>query len=468
MKSILTLFAFLILLGCRKLEPENLDAGTSTFASTAELLSGAQYKFDGEYYYGNLFKGFTLSQYLTDTYEKQPYEFYIGGFISEYTYKPLSNLREIVLLCSKEPFRFSRYGDPDNQIAIAKMLSCWRFQQMTDVWGDIPYSQSLGVDLTPAYDPQESIYRDMLVQLDDALARLKTNAIDPIEGDLIYHGDMVKWQRFGNALKMRLAIRLADRDWPAAKTAIEQAFAAGILESNADNAGLHIGPPLNYWYDPQWYGPQYEFLVSNTLMDVLLGKEDPRTAYFAQPAADNGLFAGYPFGAEFTETQNIGLFSLPGVFLAGPETTVPLLEFPESCFILAEALERGAALPGTPAEWYEKGIRASMDRWSVPADGADTYLARPDVAYGTAPGDWKHKIGLQKWLALYPQGTEAWAEWRRLDFGILQPPPGATFIPTRLPYPSDEQNLNGENYQQAIARMPGGDLVTNKVWWDVY
>lgn len=467
MKSILTLLAILILSGCRKIEPDNLDTGTSTFVSTAELLSGAQYKFDGEYYYGNLFNGFILSQYLTDTYAKQPYEFYLEGFISEYTYKPLSNLREIVLLCSNEPFRYSRYGDPDNQIAIAKMLSCWRFQQMTDVWGDIPYSSALGIDLTPAYDPQESIYRDLLAQLDDALARLKPNAIDAIEGDLIYNGDMVQWQKFGNALKMRIAIRMSDRDWPTAKAAIEQAFAAGALESNTDNAGLRIGPPLYYWYDPQW-SAQYQFLVSTTLMDQLLGKEDPRTPHFAQPAADNGLFAGYPFGVEFTENQNIGLFSLPGTFLAGPETTVPLIEFPESCFILAEALERGAALPGTPAEWYEKGIRASMERWGVPADSTDTYLARSDVAYVTAPGDWKQKIGLQKWLALYPQGTEAWAEWRRLDFGILQPPAAAGFIPTRLLYPSDEQNLNAENYQQAIARMPGGDRMTNKVWWDVY
>jgi hypothetical protein len=122
---------------------------------------------------------------------------------------------------------------------------------------------------------------------------------------------------------------------------------------------------------------------------------------------------------------------------------------------------------GTAAEHYEAGIRASMSYWEVPTADQDTYVANSLVAYATATGDWKQKIGTQKWLALYNRGLEGWTEWRRLDYPILNVPTGQTYgdIPVRFPFPVQEQNLNTANWEAASSAV-GGDNVRTKLFWD--
>jgi len=122
---------------------------------------------------------------------------------------------------------------------------------------------------------------------------------------------------------------------------------------------------------------------------------------------------------------------------------------------------------GTAAEHYEAAIRASMTYWEVATADQDAYLAKADVAYATASGDWKKKIGTQKWIALYNRGLEGWTEWRRLDYPILNVPEGKTYgdIPVRFPYPVQEQNLNTANWQAASSAV-GGDVVGTKLFWD--
>ncbi|MGY0040065.1 SusD/RagB family nutrient-binding outer membrane lipoprotein [Pedobacter sp. NJ-S-72] len=154
-----------------------------------------------------------------------------------------------------------------------------------------------------------------------------------------------------------------------------------------------------------------------------------------------------------------------------------LLDYPETEFALAEAVERGFNVGGTAADHYNKAVTASILYWTGTADEATTYLARPDVAYATANGNYKEKIGTQKWIALYNRGFESWTEWRRLDFPKLAPPTAATApagqtvpagltIPLRLIYPIGEQTLNGANYSAAAAAM-GGDAVTSRMFWDL-
>jgi hypothetical protein len=149
--------------------------------------------------------------------------------------------------------------------------------------------------------------------------------------------------------------------------------------------------------------------------------------------------------------------------------------------MLAEAAERGLGGASDPATHYATAITASMNFWSdldvanggagIAAGDIATYLAQPSVAYATATGDWKHKIGAQKWIALYMQGVQGWTEYRRLDFGILQAPAAGYLvgsdIPKRMLYPVEEQTLNTKSYNDAVTNIGGDDQAT-KVWWDMY
>lgn len=138
----------------------------------------------------------------------------------------------------------------------------------------------------------------------------------------------------------------------------------------------------------------------------------------------------------------------------------------------AEAAERGWTSILSAEEHYNAAITLSMNYWGITDQAAiDEYLAQPSVAYSTAEGAWNEKIGRQKWAALYMQGYEAWAEYRRLDFGVLLPCAdgvleGDGSVPNRMRYPLDEQTLNGDNW---AAATNGGtdDVLTTRMWWDV-
>jgi hypothetical protein len=144
-----------------------------------------------------------------------------------------------------------------------------------------------------------------------------------------------------------------------------------------------------------------------------------------------------------------------------------LLDFVEIEFYRAEAIERGFSVAGTAAQHYNNAITASILYWGGTTTDATLYLANPAVAYATAAGTWKQKIGTQKWIALYNRGYETWTERRRLDFPVL-PLPAAPKgdYPNRFTYPSNEQTLNNQHYAEA-AKAIGGDKASTKVFWDV-
>jgi hypothetical protein len=160
-------------------------------------------------------------------------------------------------------------------------------------------------------------------------------------------------------------------------------------------------------------------------------------------------------------------FSKPSETLTAPDFPGLLLDYAETEFNLAEAVERGYAVGGlTAADHYAKAVTASITYWGGTDVQAQTYLALPTVAYATATGTYKQKIGSQKWIALYNRGWDAWIENRRLDFPKLSPPanPVSTF-PVRFTYPVTEQNVNTVNYDKASSAI-GGDQVTTKLFFD--
>lgn len=199
-------------------------------------------------------------------------------------------------------------------------------------------------------------------------------------------------------------------------------------------------------------------------MDSLVSVNLPYTVL----AADDYEF-GYFTGGVYGSANAASGFSQIGDFFKEPDLQGTLLSYAEVEFLLAEAAARGYSVGGTEESHYEAGIRASMDEFGIGNIYVDAYLLEPDVAYATAAGDWKQKIGTQKWIAMYNIPFEGWTTWRLLDFtGIFQAPEGLTLgdIPVRFIYPIEEATLNGAQYDAAASAI-GGDLKSTKLFWDV-
>ena len=199
------------------------------------------------------------------------------------------------------------------------------------------------------------------------------------------------------------------------------------------------------------------------MVDKLKELNDPRLTQYFKPN-DAGQYVGGVVGANNTFT----LFAKPSDKVATNNFPHQVLDYVEAEFDRAEAIERGFAVGGSAESHYNNAIRASIIYWGGTAAQADAYLAQPAVAYSTAAGNFKQKIGTQKWIALYNRGYELWTEYRRLDYPVLTPPSTAkSGFPNRFTYPTNEQTLNNANYTDAASKM-GGDKVESKIFWDKF
>lgn len=368
----------------------------------------------------------------------------------------------------------------DNIVAGGLIMKTWAFHQLTDIWGDLPYSEALKGDaeepiFAPKYDTQEEIYNRMLADLANASEIINPSG-NPFGGqDLIYKGDMAKWQKFANSLRLRLAMRISDVDPEKARAEFNAALAApgGIFTSNADNALMCYGTVTRNPWHTYFQSRGNDYRISATLIDTLKAFNDPRLPVYASPIASdtiNKTYIGMPNGRADGHGIKPGDVSRPGSYFLSQTACHALMTYSEVLFLQAEAVERGF-ITGNAADFYEAAIRASMERWDIPADTIDTYLAQPRVQYGA--GTWKEQIGLQKWLSLFGQGLEAFAEVRRLDQPQLKPGPDAQLehIPLRYPYPFSEEQFNKANLLEAMDRqgISGSQHSQHAtpVWWDV-
>ena len=364
-------------------------------------------------------------------------------------------------------------NERDNKIAVATILEVYAWHCIVDAFGDMPYTEALQLaeNSRPAYDDAKGIYTAIMSELDIAISMIKDGSASFGGADLMYGGDMAKWKTFAYSLKMRLGMRLADVDNAAAKAAVENA--ADKVFGEGDGAILNyvgVTPHVNAIYNAYEVDGRQDFTPANTIVDLMNGLEDPRRALWFTLVDDgdgNMVYKGAVAGLDGAQTYtNFSHFSAP--FFA-PTFPAILQDYVEMEFLKAEAVERGYAVGGTAEEHYNNAITASILYWGGTQEDADTYLAREDVAYGTAPGTWKQKIGTQKYLGLYKRPVEAWAEWRRLDFPILNVPEGMVYndIPKRYPYPFNEKLQNEDNYNAAVAKMGGTDDHRQPLFWDV-
>ena len=372
-------------------------------------------------------------------------------------------------------------GVVSNRIAIAEMLSIYTWQQLVDTFGDIPYTEALlGADnFSPAYDDAQTIYMDLFQRIDQALDRINVSASGYGNADNIYGDDISKWAKFGNSVKLRLAIRVLEVSSMSAmaETAINEAVAAGVLTSNADNAILNYEtsqPNTNPNFvilNPAISGRPFDFFPANTIVDYMNGLDDPRRPFYFDSNITDGpdgtgnvVYLGGTYGTTniLEETTHLN----PNL-ITNPQFRGVLMSFSEVSFMLAQATELGVNVGGDAATFYTNGISASMEDWGVAGAEITTYLGRPDVDYNTASGTWQEKLGLQYWLAMYNRGFEGWTLWRQLGAPLLNVAADSQNpVPIRYTYPVEEQTLNGTNYTAAATAI-GGDTQQTNIFWDV-
>lgn len=364
-------------------------------------------------------------------------------------------------------------GD-DNVTAVGMILQAWTFSVMTDMWGDIPYFEALaGEDeeqiIQPAYTPQSEIYPDLIDKLTQASNMIDTGASPFGSEDLIYGGDMEKWQKFANSLRLRLSMRMSEVDPTAAAAGVQAAVAAGVFESNADNAALDYfasPPEQNPWFeaiDPSVGGRPGDFRMSATLITTLQDLDDPRLEVYANPTDANGDYVGMPNGLEEHSFSLSGTSTI-GPAMGAPDAAAQIQTYAEVEFLLAEAAERGWIETQAAAPLhYAAGVEASLEMWGASDAEIAAYLAQPEVAYTGI-----ESIALQKWIALYGNGPEAFAEWRRLDAPTLTPGRDAVLpaLPRRYVYADSEYVFNETSLQAAVSRQ-GPDELSTRIWWDV-
>lgn len=369
---------------------------------------------------------------------------------------PLQDFNEVVTK--------GRAQERPNIEAMGVIMRSWTFGVVTDLWGDVGYTDALrgrepGAPNTVEYDAQADIYRGLLAELKTASEMLDPAGVKMGAADLIYGGDPAKWRKFANSLRLRLAMRMSAADAQAARQAFQDAMAGGVFTSNADNAvlryedGENVHPIFAYQRTRDDIGP------SATLVDTLLHLADPRLAVYATKNK-GGYYKGEPVGS----TVDIVLDSISriGAHFASANTPAYVMTYAEVLFLQAEAAERGW-ITGDAEALYRAAITASMQQLGIGAQAIADYLAQPRVAYQGLPSIW-----LQKWIALFGNGPEAYAEWRRTGYPVLVAGPDALNdgkIPVRLPYPASEQSLNNANVQEAMARQ-GGATMNSPVWWD--
>ncbi len=379
--------------------------------------------------------------------------------------KSIVNLNQIIKLADAQ-------GNT-NYKGVALVLRSWTFSLLTEAYGNIPYKQATNIDqyLTPAYDSQKDVYFALL----DDLKAAQT-ALDPsgkaIVGDVIYSNNIASWKKFANSLRLRIALRIADREPAKAKQVLAdiQAEGGSYISSNAETAQLVYLDSPNQNPVSNLFDTRDDYRISKTIVDKLFALNDPRLSIYAAKTQDvtPQTYVGLPNGLLVGDASNYGFTktSKPGAYFRAPHAPAVILSYAESLFDRAEAAARGFTAEDAPS-LYGQAVTAALTQYSITSADIATYMAQQAVKYDAS--NYKKSIGEQKWLALFGQGLEGWTEWRRLDYPQLQPAVAGTLngkIPVRFIYPGTEQSLNKTNYQAAVAAQ-GADALTTKLWFDV-
>lgn len=431
-------------------------------------------------------------KYFNDGYSK--------AYFSEAYPSAVNEIQEVIKAVSEDP-------EDVNKLSVARIWRAYIFHHLTDLYGDVPYTEagkgSIEKIYTPKYDEQSFIYNDMLAELEAA-----ANALDPSKetfgnADLIYGGDVGQWKKFAYSLMLRLGMRLTEVDEAMAQSWVQKAITGGVILEDSDLADIDYvdGSQVDSRNPAAWalmrgdyLDPQSEDNVeggklAKTFIDYLKETGDPRlnvisVLWVQSPTGEyvadtsTALQQGMPNAAFNSKPADFASYSEPN-----PNTVLkydaPLLVLTnaEVHLLLAEATIRGW-YSGDAAALYEAGARAGMRQWSrfgsageIADNRIESYIS--NNLFPTA-GTFEEKmeaIQTQKWVSLFLDEYEIFANWRRTGYPDLVPTnyPGNLTggqIPTRFVVPDSEEIINGPNFLEAVSRQGEGNLLTSKVWWD--
>ena len=466
----------------------NVNPNETTSPNTANLLTNAIVSTHNNTNFNiagtvNATQGQLYVQYLAnsqytsaDTY--QTVQFSYNGWYNG----PLQDLQTVIELNTNEETKLvtSLAGSNANQIAVAKILQSYYYLHLTDRWGDIPYSEALKVQegiLTPKFDMQSEVYAGILATLKEAVGMIDGG--EGPTGDALFDGNMDMWRKFGNTIRMVASLRLSQVDESKAQTEFNAAISDGVIAlDNSENIMYRHLSEQNY--DNPWedrFETRRDYTVANTLVDYMQSTVnggvmdvmmDPRLPVFADPTESEGAYVGMTYGVSEAEAGDISNsdVSFLGETLRAQDAPSYIYTSAQVLFSMAEAAQRGW-MAGDVAQLYNDAIKASLDQYGV-GDEFDTFITNGEVAFDPARA--MEQIGNQKWVALFLNGYEAWAEWRRTGYPNLTPAIAAQNpsrqIPVRQAYPVTERDLNETNYNEVVNRQ-GEDGLDTKVWWDV-
>lgn len=413
---------------------------------------------------------------------------------------------------------------------IARVTRVYIMHRMTDLYGDVPYSQA-GQPKEysyPVYDKQQDIYMDMLKELNEAQANLRNGGTAPLEShDVYFQGDTEKWRKFANSLMLRLAMRMSKVDPTTAQTWVQTAVSNGLLESIADNVKLDHPGAVTTDDSSEPYAKIFaheargEFFLSNVFVDMLKSDNDPRLALIgtvcedptishqagssfqygnSDPAIQKGLPCGYSndptnnwfIGRDYPEFNTADYLNnyqsnystVNRYTYSNPTSHTYLLTYAQQQLLLAEAAVRGW-VSGNAQTYYEQGVRAAMEQFSQYSSASalyNQYLTPSAIATYLQENPFNQskaleQINTQYWITCFCDEYESFANWRRSGYPELTPtqkasnpyPECATdgSIPRRFRYPTTESQVNMTNYNDAVGRLDNGDSFTSRVWWDV-
>lgn len=386
-------------------------------------------------------------------------------------------------------------------VALGNILKVASMHQVADAYGAMPYSQ-VGIELAPKYDSQEEVFNSFFKDLDEGIDALTNyynagNTSILADADNVYEGDVAKWIKFANSLRLRLAMRVVYANPSLAQAEAEKSVnhALGVIEQNADNAVMG-GVNHHPWYEINVNFNDGDCQLNANLDVYLNGYNDPRKFAYGKPAADGELH-GVRNGVH---TSDFSLYRNSSGKVSAPKSEglqITWFNAAESWFLKAEGALRGWNMGVAAKAAYEKGIAVSFDEWGV--SGADTYAANTTLvpskfvdntgkgSDAPAPSTCTiaydedgafetclEKIMTQKWLAVYPNGSEAWAEYRRTRYPHLLTPvnnDSEGLVDTqlqirRIPYPVSEYSTNPKGVAVGVSVLGGADNAGTKVWWD--
>ena len=460
-----------------------------------------------------------------DTYTKESrflYRDYAGDYLWRYPYQVAGGYKDIIDLNTdpKTKELMTTYGKSENQIAAARIMLAYTFALLVETFGDVPYYsygspnperfQALQLEkyISPVYATQKEIYTDLLKELKEAAAQIVSDSYVFKEGDYIFETPD-KMRRFANSLRLRLAIRLKDVSDTELRTLAQQSIdelkaGTAVMQSEADTVELQFDSddtnpaPI---YKEYFVSNRVDYSPSNSFVQLLKGQRgnfgvDPRLQkYFAPKGltkyqardgryteSDNlNDYIGMPYGldesmADFQFKSGVAVSFFSSRILQ-PNYAEVFMEYSEVCFLLSEA-------NGWDNTWYKKGVEASMKKWGV----ADTKITN---FLNTIPAANQENVLTQKYIALYMNPNEAWAEYRRTGYPHtlikvneetdLNIPTEAgqtkykfeslvadlTDIPERLLYPVAYKVINEANYQNALKSMQmTTDILTKRLIFD--